>query len=54
MASPAEQVDATFNKATVYANEAKAAASTFLSALDAAIYSPPTLSVTLMATPGDT
>jgi hypothetical protein len=46
MATAAEQVDAAFTKATVYANEAKSSAAAFLSALDAAIYTPPTLSVT--------
>ncbi len=46
MASPAEQVDAAFAKATQYATDAKLAATSFLSALDSAIYAPPTLSVT--------
>jgi hypothetical protein len=46
MPSAAEQVDNTFNKATIYATEAKTAAATFLSALEGAIYAPPTLSVT--------
>lgn len=46
MTTAAEQVDAVFNRAITYANDAKTAATSFLSALDSAIYSPPTLSVT--------
>lgn len=46
MASPAEQVEAAFTKATQYASDAKTATTSFLNALNAAVYAPPTLSVT--------
>lgn len=46
MPSAAEQVDSAFNRAVTYANEAKTAAASFLANLDAAIYTPPTLSFT--------
>lgn len=46
MATPAEQVDAAFNRAIAYAANAQTATTSFLNALDAAIYTPPTLSLT--------
>lgn len=46
MASPAEVVAAQFANATAYANTAKTELTSFTQALDAAIYTPPTLSVT--------
>jgi len=45
MASPAEVVAAQFANATTYANSAKVDLASFTAALDAAIYTPPTISV---------
>lgn len=46
MPSPAEQVESVFNRAVSYAESAKTAAATYLTALQNAIYTPPTLSFT--------
>lgn len=46
MASPAEQVDLAFTKAQQYASNAQSALTSFTTALNGAIYAPPTVSLT--------
>lgn len=46
MTTAAEQVESAFSKATEYAADSRTAAASFIAALDASIYTPPTLSVT--------
>lgn len=46
MTTPAEQVEASFAKASIYASDAKTATTAFLNALNSTVYAPPTLSLT--------
>lgn len=49
MTTPAELVESTFNRAVSYAASAQASLTSFTNALNAAVYAPPTISVTWAA-----